>query len=74
MDCTDLKYATGFFDVVIDKSNNSPNLLLAQLFLGTIDALCCGPDPDLTVARMTKVKYPIFEKILRICVRKSKES
>jgi len=40
MDCTDLKYATGFFDVVIDKS--------------TIDALCCGPDPDLTVARMTK--------------------
>jgi len=40
MDCTDLKYATGFFDAVIDKS--------------TIDALLCGQDPDLTVARMTK--------------------
>jgi len=40
MDCTDLKYQSNFFDVVIDKS--------------TIDALLCGTDPFLSVAKMTK--------------------
>ena len=40
MDVTDLKYQDEEFDVVIDKS--------------TIDALLCGDDAFINVAKMTK--------------------
>ena len=40
MDCTDMKYPDNYFDVVIDKS--------------TIDALLCGDNSYLMVAKMTK--------------------
>jgi len=40
MDALDMKYTDGFFDVVIDKS--------------TIDAILCGDDSFLNVARMMK--------------------
>lgn len=40
MDCTDMKYPDNFFDIAIDKS--------------TIDALLCGDNAYLNVARMMK--------------------
>jgi len=40
MDATDLKYETGQFDLIVDKS--------------TIDCLLCGYDGDLNVAMMLK--------------------
>ena len=55
MDCTDLKYPNGFFDIVIDRSIRWIWFLIN--LLGTIDALLCGTDPDLSVAKMTKVLY-----------------
>jgi hypothetical protein len=39
MDVTDMKYPDGFFDLAIDKS--------------TIDALLCGDNAFLNVAKMT---------------------
>jgi len=40
MDARDLKYPDGYFDVIIDKS--------------TVDALLCGDESFLNVARMIK--------------------
>jgi len=48
MDCKELTYEDDFFDVVIDKS--------------TIDALLCGDEPDLSVAKMMKE----IQRVLRL--------
>ncbi len=42
MDVRDLKYESGFFDLIIDKS--------------TIDAILCGDDAFINTALMMKVK------------------
>jgi len=54
MDCTELKYASSFFDVIIDKS--------------TIDALLCGSDPDFSVAKMTKEVQRVLKTAGVYCV------
>ncbi len=42
------------------------------MFLGTIDALLCGQDPDLTVARMTKVRIGKKKSTLKFALGSAK--
>ena len=46
MDCTNLKFETNFFDLIMDKS--------------TIDALLCGENAYMNTALMLKVYIPLL--------------
>ncbi len=61
MDVRDLKYAPNTFDLAIDKSIHS------HYSPGTIDALLCGEDAFVNVAKMTKVPVEIKGRKSRGC-------
>ena len=56
MDALKLEYTDSYFDIVIDKSNRwSWNIGDDIHNLGTIDAILCGVDSYLNLAKMIKV-------------------